>query len=147
MKTIWNEPERTSLVSRLRTVREEMKPRWGRMSAAAMLSHLEASLRMALGELPARRARLRLTIFPLKQLVIYVLPFPKGAPTLPELLVTSGLACDITAGHIERLLATLAGFTDEDHWPEHPILGRLSHRALGHLMWKHMDHHLRQFGV
>jgi hypothetical protein len=32
-------------------------------------------------------------------------------------------------------------------WPEHPAFGKLTERAWGVLVYRHMDHHLRQFGA
>jgi hypothetical protein len=32
-------------------------------------------------------------------------------------------------------------------WPEHPAFGRLSASQWGVLAHRHVDHHLRQFGV
>ena len=32
-------------------------------------------------------------------------------------------------------------------WQEHPAFGRLARRAWGVLAYRHLDHHLRQFGV
>lgn len=147
MKTLWNDEVRHDIVRRIRIVRDDMKPRWGKMSAAAMLCHLEQSLRMTLGHLPVKPKRLPLRYFPLKQLVIYVLPMPKGAPTAPELVMTGGPPCSGTAPAIERLLDEVAQTADTSSWPEHPAFGRLSRGAHGRALWKHMDHHLRQFGV
>ena len=50
-----------------------------------MLAHLNDSYRMCLGELKVKSKHLPLRYTPIKQLVIYVAPFPKGAPTAPEL--------------------------------------------------------------
>jgi hypothetical protein len=147
MKTIWNEGARHDIVRRIRSVRDEMKPRWGKMSSAAMLCHLEQSLRMHLGHLPVKSKRLPLRYFPLKQLVVYLLPVPKGTPTAPELIAAGGPPCDNTAPGIERLLDEFAQTKDTTSWPEHPAFGRLSRSAHGRLLWKHIDHHLRQFGV
>ncbi len=32
-------------------------------------------------------------------------------------------------------------------WPKHPLFGPLSGEEWGALSWKHLDYHLRQFGV
>ena len=51
-----------------------------------MLQHLRLSARMSLGELSVPSANKRaFQMFPLKHLILYVLPFPKGAPTAPAL--------------------------------------------------------------
>jgi hypothetical protein len=59
--------------------------RWGKFNAAQMVAHLNDAMRMASGELriPPRNTPLR--YWAVRKMVIYVLPFPKGAPTAPEL--------------------------------------------------------------
>jgi hypothetical protein len=112
-----------------------------------MVSHLAESARMALGELPCKSKKLPFRYPPLKQLIVYVLPFPKGAPTSPELIArTPG---DLP-GEVTRLNAALERLVAQypnGPWPEHPAFGRLSARAWGALTYKHFNHHLRQFGV
>ena len=56
------------------------------MNVAQMLAHLNDALRMAAGELPTAPKNTPLRRWPIKQLIVYVLPWPKGAPTAPELL-------------------------------------------------------------
>jgi hypothetical protein len=51
---------------------------------------------------------------------------------------------------IETLTRLLETFSRTDRlgpWPDHPAFGRLSGAAWGALSYKHIDHHLRQFGV
>ena len=59
---------------------------WGRMNASGMLAHLNDSYRMALGDLPVPAEEHAAPISLVKQLIVYVLPFPKNAPTAPELI-------------------------------------------------------------
>ena len=56
----------------------ERKGEWGKMSAPQMVCHLAESLKMALGDLPVARKQLPIRYPPLKQLIIYVAPFPKS---------------------------------------------------------------------
>jgi hypothetical protein len=145
MKNLLDAATQAQMVTRLGALRADSKPRWGRMDAGSMLCHLNASLRMALSELPVRSKRMKAFHgFPLKHLMLYVLPFPKGAPTAPELLAgkPTGFAADRDAlGALTMRFAVCAGGA------EHPLFGVLSAREWGALQWKHMEHHLRQFGV
>lgn len=87
MGSILNDSERTAILKRIGTVTSASVPRWGRMDAKAMLTHLKQSALMALGELPvAGKGKRVFQVFPVKHLILYVVPFPKGAPTAPELL-------------------------------------------------------------
>jgi len=147
MKSVWNEADRASIVARIDRVSSGAKPRWGKMNAELMLRHLVESLRMAIGELPVKPRKLPLRHFPLKQLVIYWLPFPKGAPTAPELLPKETGTTDTSKGELARLMQAFAARAKETRWPEHPAFGKLTVQAWGVLVYRHFDHHLRQFGV
>jgi hypothetical protein len=103
---------------------------------------------MVLGELTVPSKNLPLRYTPIKQLVIYVLPFPKSAPTAPELLKR----CDGARLADERqamteMFARLAAVKPGDPLQEHPAFGVLSYDAYGVLLARHTDHHLKQFGV
>jgi hypothetical protein len=148
MKTIWNEPERQELLARIARLSPDARPRWGRMSVHQMLVHLCDAFRMASGDLviPSKNVPLRFT--PLKQLFIYWLPMPKGAPTAKELVSRQ-------PGDWDAEMRELAGRLDEfvrrgpaaAATASHPAFGRMSGRDWGVLAYKHTDHHLRQFGV
>jgi Protein of unknown function (DUF1569) len=145
MKSMWDEG-RQEIKERVARVAPESKAQWGRMSAPQMVCHLADSLRMALGELPVRSKRLPIRYPPLKQFIIYVAPFPKSAPTAPELLARSPREWDADVADLRSLVDRL----EPRHgakWPEHPAFGKLSERAWGVLVYRHMDHHLKQFGA
>ena len=88
MKTIWETAAQRELSDRLSGLSADHRALWGKMSAQQMVCHLTESLKMALGELPVAPKNLPLRYPPLKQLIIYVAPFPKSAPTAPELVIT-----------------------------------------------------------
>jgi hypothetical protein len=119
------------------------------MDAKAMLTHLRDSALMALGELPvACKNRRAFQVFPIKHLILYVAPFPKGAPTAPELLVPDEAASvDAIRSDLVSLLERVGAGPREGHGPIHPLFGRLSFREWGVATYKHTDHHLRQFGA
>src|SRR5215216_443060 len=86
MRSILKENDRAAIGSRLRSLSVSSTGRWGSLDVASMLQHLRLSALMALGELPVPSANKRVfQVFPIKHLILYVLPFPKGAPTAPEL--------------------------------------------------------------
>ena len=147
MRTIWRVPDRRRLQVRLATLKPDAQRRWGSMTAPQTVAHLADAARMALGELPCGSKRLPIRYFPLKQLIIYWLPFPKGAPTAPELVGRGPLSWGTEVAELNALVDRLAAEPPDRIWPEHPAFGRLSRRAWGVLIYRHMDHHLRQFGV
>jgi hypothetical protein len=147
MKSLWQHDARLEILARIDRVTPDAKPLWGNMSAGRMLRHLSQSMSMASGELPTESKKLPIRYFPLKQLIIYVFPFPKGAPTAPELLMGDDSSVDAARDDLHKAIDSFAARRDAASWPEHPAFGKLSVRAWGALTYKHMDHHLRQFGV
>ena len=147
MKTVWNAGDRRDLCERLTRLQPDATGRWGSMTASEMVAHLVDATRMALGDLPCVGRRLPIRYAPLKQLIIYWLPFPKGVPTAPELLVRRSLSWRAEVDELTALLERLGREPADRAWPEHPAFGRLTRRAWGVLVYRHTDHHLRQFGV
>jgi hypothetical protein len=147
MRTIWNEASRRDIMARLSRLAPDAPARWGRMNAPQAVAHLADALRMALGELPCAPKHLPIRYPPLKQLIVYVLPFPKGVDTAPELIGRPPSSWGGEMTDILRLLERVAQRPPASGWPDHPSFGRLSRRAWGVLIYRHMDHHLSQFGV
>ena len=95
--------------------------------------------------------RVAFHVFPLKHLLLYVLPFPKGAPTAPAL--KPELKPDVVASFEEEraalleLIERIGTGLRNGFGPDHPLFGPLSWREWGVVTYKHADHHLKQFGV
>jgi len=146
--SILNDVDRTAILQRIGSVTSASVPRWGRMDAKAMLTHLKQSALMALGELPvASKSKRAFQVFPIKHLILHLLPFPKGAPTAPELLVPDAASVEAIRSELVSLVERIGAGTREGDGPVHPLFGRLSFREWGVATYKHTDHHLRQFGV
>jgi hypothetical protein len=146
--SILNDADRTAICQRIGSVTSASAPRWGRMDANAMLAHLKLSALMALGELPvACKSPSAFQVFPVKHLILHVVPFPKSAPTAPELLVCDAGTVDATRSELVSLVDRIGAGPRDGDGPVHPLFGRLSFQEWGVATYKHMDHHLRQFGA
>lgn len=148
MPTFWDAAAREEFCQRVARLKPDTPARWGKFNVAQMMAHLNDALRMTSGDLsiPPRKTPLR--YWPVRKLVIYVLPFPKGAPTAPQLLAR-GDAADLAAEQADfrALVERVAAKPSTDPWPQHPAFGALTHADWGVLAYRHTDHHLRQFGV
>ena len=147
MPTIWEPVVRDALLARARALTPQHSAKWGKFTVAGMLAHLNESTRMATGELPVTaKAPSLLRWPPLRYLIIHHLPMPKSAPTAPELLARCGAAELATEQALfESSFSRLDGRSHQ--LVPHPAFGALSHTDWGLLIHKHVDHHLRQFGV
>jgi hypothetical protein len=136
---------RQELIDRLDRLAPEAKPLWGKMTAPQMLAHLADWMLMAKGELKTAPKNRGLSFPPLKQLAIFWLPFPKGVPTAPELITRKPLAWPVERAAVRRHVESFENLPTS--WPEHPVFGKMTSRAWCVVGYRHMDHHLRQFGV
>ena len=148
MRSILNKGDRKEIDGRVRSLSVSSTGRWGTMDVTAMLQHLRLSARMTLGELPVPSAKKRVfQVFPLKHLILYVFPFPKGAPTAPELKPSVAASLEEERAAVLELLERIGTGPREGAGPDHPLFGRLTWREWGVATYKHVDHHLRQFGA
>ena len=107
MKSVFHQADRLALARRLDAITSASTPRWGRMDSRQMLAHLSDGVRMALGELAVQPRGGPLRFPPLRHAIIYWLPFPKGAPTAPELLARRAEDCDAERAALKHLLERL----------------------------------------
>jgi len=75
-------------------------------------------------------------------------PFSKNGPTDPTFVVSK--ACDFGAERT-RLVELINRFVARGEIAAgketHPFFGKMTGQEWGELMYKHLDHHLRQFGA
>jgi hypothetical protein len=157
MPSLLDPADSSALEMRFSRLRPDTAARWGKFTAPQMLSHAIQSLGMMSGELtmaPAGDSWL-LRRWPLKHLLIHFLPFPKGLPTSPELLARESVGTQTPAerweGEIETIRAALRAVVARGAagtpWPDHVAMGPMTGRQWGVFQYRHLDHHLRQFGI
>ena len=140
------------LVARARKLSPDARPRWGRLNAHQMLCHVGDVVRLVLGDIPTRPRPPRTGArpferFPLKQLFLYVLPWPHGVRGPRAAFTTQPTALDGDVRALEALLLRFEECEPKDDWPGHPIFGRITTRDWNRILYRHTDHHFRQFGI
>ena len=150
MKTVFDRAVRDELAARLRRLTPDTCAQWGKFTVTKMLAHVNDAMRMNVGELavapkpnPFRNAFGR-------WLLVYALPWPKGSPTAPELLArgrSDAIEFEAERAKFRELLENVAARQGAREWPEHPAFGAMREKDVGVLVYKHLDHHLRQFAV
>jgi hypothetical protein len=135
-----------SLLERLDRLQAGTKPAWGSLDAPRMLCHLGDSFRVSLGEIPSvpRHSFLSRTMG--KFVVVHTgFPAPKGkVRTAPEMLTSSPSDWERDLDACKKLAKRVG--SGEAH-AVHPAFGPMTPEEWAKLGYKHMDHHLRQFGV
>jgi uncharacterized protein DUF1569 len=149
MSSVFDPAENAALSERIRSLRPDAKALWGGMSVAQMLAHCQRPLRVATGELRLERNLLGILLGRLaKKQLAGPVPFRRGLPTAPAFRVQGP---QDFAREQEALLLLLQRFAEQGPAiltrAPHPFFGPLTEREWDVLQWKHLDHHLRQFGV
>jgi Protein of unknown function (DUF1569) len=152
MKTLARERDKTELLRRLRAVRPDSVPRWGRMSAHQMICHLSDAFRMGIGQKPVRRVGGVFHRTLLKWLVLYApVRWPSGIVTVSEIDQMLGGTKPVDFGadiaQLQSLVEVVTAQPRTFEWDVHPIFGSMSERAWLRWGYLHVDHHLRQFGA
>lgn len=145
MPTLLTVSDRDAILARLARVTPEHRARWGTLTPHAMLCHIGDQLAVSLGDIPVTRHDSALTRFLGKYVVIRtpMKPPPNRAKTAPEMLATRPSSWEADMARCRDLVTRAAAGRLRGI---HPLFGPLSAGDWGILCWKHLDHHLRQFG-
>jgi hypothetical protein len=122
---------------------------WGKMEAAQMLAHCSAAMEVAVGDKHPSRIFIGRIIGPFfKSAFTNEKPFRKGTPTDKSFLVIDQRNFVKEKSRLLELTQRFSkgGAAKVTSHP-HSFFGRLTPAEWGTGMYKHLDHHLRQFGV
>lgn len=137
-------------LARVEKLTADAKPQWGRMTAAQMLAHCAEVQEVVNGRKPLRDTPLIARLFKgmIRRMVVSEKPYPHNIRTHPQYRQDEDR--DFGAEK-KRLLDALAEFTAADRKRlesiPHPLFGPMTAEEKGWSMYKHLDHHLAQFGL
>lgn len=148
MKSLFDQDARKSISERLASLPADAPRQWGKMDAAQMLAHCSAALAVGTGDAPRRQVLIGRILAPFfRARLLGEKPFGRNSPTDPTFVVSDPRDFEREK---TRLLDLVARFCDRGaagaDERTHSFLGRMSGEEWGVMMYKHLDHHLRQFG-
>jgi Protein of unknown function (DUF1569) len=150
MKTLYDHAVADDFKARVARLTPGAQPLWGKMTVAQAVAHLALALEGATGESRPPRMFVGRLFGPLiKRLALGDdKPMARNAPTAPGFAVRDERNLERER---VRLIALIDRFTSSGpagctRHP-HPFFGSLTPPEWAHLQFKHLDHHLRQFGV
>jgi hypothetical protein len=149
MKTIFDPDTYQELVRRLDSLQPDAPRQWGKMSVAQMLEHNSRTIEMAMGKRGRQQAlpgKLLSWIF--RKEFLGEKPFGKNAPTGPDFKVSGEPDFRGTKDKVSALLRDLHSMGEKGcDGHVHRFFGRMTGAEWGVTQYKHLDHHLRQFGA
>jgi hypothetical protein len=146
MKNLFDSATREEILKRINSLNVQTKAQWGKMTVAQMLKHSTLPMAMALSNPKPARGLMGKIFGPLiKGAVIGPKPFKKNGFTPKEFRVDTQEMFDTQK---ERLVEMINRFTPANVSDKnHPMFGTLTDAEWGQSQYKHLDHHLTQFGV
>lgn len=147
IKNLFDPVVKTEIVNRINNLTAESQGQWGKMDVAQMLSHVQAPMGVAFGSSTVKGNWLMRMILPFFKSMLYNdKPWKQGLPT-DKTFITTGVSKDFEKEKAV-VLDMVNRFTEANLINDkHPIFGRLTKEQWSKATWKHLDHHLRQFGV
>ncbi len=150
MKSLFNANDVQEVISRINKITPTAKPEWGKMNAAQLMAHCTAPLKMAHGEIKGKRGLISF-LFGKSAKKKYTNPavqFGKNLPTDPNFIFPNANDFEQERSKLIAKLNEFAqkgkeGITKEPH----SFFGTMSPEEWDIIQSKHLDHHLRQFGV
>lgn len=149
MKALFQSEVVEEVIARIDTLQPATQRQWGKMDVAQMMAHCSAALDLASGRLnPPRIFIGRLIGGFVKPIYTNEKPFSKNNPTDKTLVVSDQR--DFLREQ-DQLKAKLRQFQEGGEAQctrhPHPFFGELTPQQWSRGMYKHLDHHLRQFGA
>ena len=149
MGTLADPNVRAACRSRIARLHPDARGKWGRMTAAQMVCHLNDSFRVGMGEKYASPATSLLQRTFIKWVALRTpVRWPPGVPTRPEIEQGRGGTPPAQwENDCAELLGLMDAFARRETFGVHPTFGEMSQRDWLTWGYRHVDHHLRQFGV
>lgn len=146
METIFEKSIYEKLHSRLLKVTEDTHPLWGKMNPGQIMRHLNLTMEVPLGKQPpSGKAFFLFKGF--KSVFYNDKPFGKGSPTSKKYKVTGDFSFAKEKQKVLENLSEIFKRGESSNYKPHVFFGALTGKQWGKHFYKHLDHHLNQFGV
>jgi hypothetical protein len=150
MKNLFEAATADEVKARTGRLRQDSVRQWGKMNPAQAVAHCAASMEMAVGDrLPVRMFLGRVIGGFIRPLLLgNDDPMRRNSPTMPGLVVSDERQLETERARLCALIDRFAaGGPQACTTHPHSFFGRLNPQEWAILMYKHLDHHLRQFGA
>jgi hypothetical protein len=149
MKSMYDGSTVAELKERMGKLGTQSERLWGKMTAAQMLAHCSLTFEAAVGDKKPSRSMIGRVLGPLfKSQFSNEKPLNRNGPTDPRLVVNDERQVAAERERLTKLIERFqAGGTEGCTTHPHVFFGKITAREWGIGMYKHLDHHLRQFGV
>ncbi len=150
MKSIFNLNDTKEIIERISQLTPDTKGLWGKMSVAQMLAHCNVTYEMAYENIhpaPNSFVKFMLKLF-VKKSVVNETPYKKSIQTAPAFIIKENKDFYTEKERlINYIIKTQELGTNYFEGRESLSFGSLNSKEWNNMFYKHLDHHLQQFGV
>jgi hypothetical protein len=149
MNNLYNQKASTEILNRIDDLKPETQRLWGKMNVSQMLAHCTAALEMAAGKTAPPRIFIGKILGPLfKSHYLSDKPMGKNGPTDKSFIVADERDFEAEKLKLKKTVIEFSkGGAEKCTTHPHSFFGKLTPDEWSISMYKHLDHHLRQFGV
>ncbi len=146
VKNLFDPTVKQEIIERINRLTPATQRKWGKMDVAQMLAHTQKPLGVAVGTHKLKGNFLLQLIGPFFKSQLYnEKPFRQNLPTDKSFKIADQRDF---AREKQGLIEMISIFSEDTMSGEpHPFFGKLTKEQWSKGTWKHLDHHLRQFGV
>ena len=147
IKNLFDPSVKQEIIDRINKLTPQTQRQWGKMDVSQMLAHVQQPIEVAFGKRRLKGHWLLKLIGPLFKSKLYNgQPYKQGLPTDKSYIMTG------TTKEFEKEKQELLTLINNFHEPSlidarHPVFGTFTKEQWSLATWKHLDHHLKQFGV
>ena len=147
MKSLFNESVFNETINRINSIDNSKDPQWGKMSAAQMFAHNVIPIEVVLEKRPPVGKPNFLMKLLFKKMLYNDKLFKKNMPTPKPFRIEEERDFETEKRNLIETVEEVYNLRGRDSWPKHPMFGTFTTVQTGQMLYKHLDHHLRQFGV
>jgi Protein of unknown function (DUF1569) len=150
LPNIFNSNTAENVIARIDTLTPQTTASWGKMNASQMLAHCNVTYELAMENKHKKPGALLKFIFKVivKKKVVTEMPYQHNGKTAPEMIIKGERNFSEEKNRLVSYIrkAQSLGESYFDNKESHAF-GKLSKTEWSNLFYKHLNHHLTQFGA
>jgi hypothetical protein len=148
MHNLFEPTTAAEIISRIQMLQSNSRAQWGKMNVAQMMAHCQAPFEVYFGERKMKRGLMSLLFGKVAKKKLFTnKPWPKSLPTAKEFIIPDERNFNIEKTKLVDMVNRFSNEGINITSSTHPFFGKLSSQEWALFGYKHLDHHLQQFGV
>ncbi|UQD57524.1 DUF1569 domain-containing protein [Flavobacterium sp. K5-23] len=147
MNSIFDKTANESMLMRIKSLTPNNQAKWGKMTADQMCKHCISVIDVPFGTQELKVNFLMRFLGKILKEKILNSKFKKNSLTAKEFIISSNYDFETVK---KELIEKFSRFSENKNSivvMNHPFWGKMTYEDWDKLMWNHLDHHLKQFGI